>query len=124
MKKQINTIKAPGAIGPYSQAIESNGMVFISGQLGINPETSTLQEGVEAQTKQAMENMKAILDEAGLTFANVVKTTILVQDLADFATINEIYGSFLAEPFPARATFQVAKLPLSGLVEIEAIAVK
>lgn len=124
MKKQINTNNAPGAIGPYSQAIEVNGVVYISGQLGLDPETKSLKDGIEAQTKQAMDNLQAILVEAGLSFDNVVKTTILVQDLADFAIVNEIYGSYLQQPYPARATFQVAKLPLGGLVEIEAVAVK
>ncbi|WP_104578336.1 RidA family protein [Helicobacter felis] len=121
-KQQVNTEHAPKAIGPYSQAIKSGGFVFVSGQLGIDPKSGEFAGGIKEQTKQAMENMRAILQEAGLDFSAVVKTTILLKDLEDFAVVNEIYGSYFSEPYPARATFQVAKLPKDGLVEIEAIA--
>ncbi|WP_104750332.1 RidA family protein [Helicobacter cynogastricus] len=121
-KQQVNTNHAPKAIGPYSQAIKSSGFVFISGQLGIDPKSGEFTGGIKEQTTQAMENMRAILKEAGLDFSAVVKTIILLKNLEDFAVVNEIYGNYFKEPYPARATFQVAKLPKDGLVEIEAIA--
>lgn len=124
MKKVIFTEKAPKAVGPYSQAIEANGMLFISGQLGINPATGVMVEGVEAQTEQVLNNMKAILEAAGLSMQNVVKCTCLLKDMNDFKTINGIYGSFFTSEPPARAAYQVCRLPLDGLIEIEAIAVK
>ncbi|WP_121022389.1 RidA family protein [Helicobacter vulpis] len=120
--QKIHTDHAPKAIGPYSQAIKSGGFVFVSGQLGIDPKSAEFAGGIKEQTKQAMENMRAILKEAGLDFSAVVKTTILLKNLEDFGVVNEIYGSYFQEPYPARATFQVAKLPKDGLVEIEAIA--
>ncbi len=123
MKKVISTSNAPAAIGPYSQAIEAGGMVFISGQVPINPASAKVEETtIEGQSKQVMENLKAILTEAGLSFDHVIKSTILLQDLADFGTVNEIYGSYLSEPYPARATFQVARLPLDVKIEVEMIA--
>ncbi len=121
-KQQVHTDHAPKAIGPYSQAIKSTDLLFVSGQLGIDPQSGELREGIQNQTKQAMENMRAILKEAGLDFNAVVKTTILLKNLEDFAAVNEIYGSYFTQPYPARATYQVAKLPKDGLVEIEAIA--
>jgi len=125
MKKVISTKNAPAAIGPYSQAMEAGGMVFISGQVPINPASSKVEEtSIEGQAKQVMENLKAILTEAGLSFDNVIKSTILLQDLEDFGTVNEIYGSYLSEPYPARATFQVARLPLDVKIEIEMIAAR
>ncbi|WP_120945818.1 MULTISPECIES: RidA family protein [Helicobacter] len=124
MKIEICTQNAPKAIGPYSQAVVSHNLVFISGQLGIDPKSGEFTGGIKEQTKQAMENMRAILKEAGLDFSAVVKTTILLKNLEDFALVNEIYGGYFKEPYPARATFQVAKLPKDGLVEIEAIAQK
>ena len=125
MKTVIATKNAPAAVGPYSQAIEANGMVFTSGQLGLIPETGQLQEGVEAQARQALENIKAVLAEAGLTMDNVVKTTVLLADIVDFAKVNAIYAEYFTEgSYPARSAFQVAALPLGGLVEIETICVR
>jgi 2-iminobutanoate/2-iminopropanoate deaminase len=120
--KVISTKKAPAAVGPYSQAISANGLVFVSGQLGIDPATGKLVDGVEAQAEQALENMGAILAEAGLSFASVVKATVLLQSMDDFQKVNAIYAKRFPEQAPARAAFAVAKLPLGGLVEIEAIA--
>lgn len=125
MKKVIHSTLAPKAIGPYSQAIATNDLVFVSGQLGIDASTGEFKGAdIHSQTTQSMENIKAILKEAGLEMDSVVKTTILLKSLDDFAVVNEIYGSYFKEPYPARATFQVAKLPKDALVEIEAIAIK
>ncbi len=124
MNKVINSENAPKAIGPYSQAIEANGMLFISGQIPVNPATGKIVEGIEAQTKQVMENIGAILTEAGYTFKDVIKSTCLLSDMANFKTMNEIYGEYYKENPPARAAFAVKELPLSVMVEIETIAVK
>ncbi|WRC93590.1 RidA family protein [Helicobacter pylori] len=125
MKEVIHSTLAPKAIGPYSQAITTNDLVFVSGQLGIDASTGEFKGAdIHSQTTQSMENIKAILKEAGLGMDSVVKTTILLKSLDDFAVVNEIYGSYFTEPYPARATFQVAKLPKDALVEIEAIAIK
>ncbi len=125
MKEVIYSTLAPKAIGPYSQAIATNDLVFVSGQLGIDASTGEFKgTDVHSQTTQSMENIKAILKEAGLGMDSVVKTTILLKSLDDFSVVNEIYGSYFKEPYPARATFQVAKLPKDALVEIEAIAIK
>ncbi|MGN8433263.1 RidA family protein [Helicobacter pylori] len=125
MKEVIHSTLAPKAIGPYSQAIATNDLVFVSGQLGIDASTGEFKgTDIHSQTTQSMENIKAILKEAGLGMDSVVKTTILLKNLDDFAVVNEIYGSYFTEPYPARATFQVAKLPKDALVEIEAIAIK
>lgn len=125
MKEVIHSTLAPKAIGPYSQAIATNDLVFISGQLGIDAGTGEFKgTDIHSQTTQSMENIKAILKEAGLGMDSVVKTTILLKSLDDFSVVNEIYGSYFKEPYPARATFQVAKLPKDALVEIEAIAIK
>ncbi|ACD48424.1 RidA family protein [Helicobacter pylori] len=125
MKEVIHSTLAPKAIGPYSQAIATNDLVFVSGQLGIDASTGEFKgTDIHSQTTQSMENIKAILKEAGLGMDSVVKTTILLKSLDDFAVVNEIYGSYFKEPYPARATFQVAKLPKDALVEIEAIAIK
>ncbi len=125
MKEVIHSTLAPKAIGPYSQAIATNDFVFVSGQLGIDASTGEFKGAdIHSQTTQSMENIKAILKEAGLGMDSVVKTTILLKSLDDFAVVNEIYGSYFKEPYPARATFQVAKLPKDALVEIEAIAIK
>ncbi|STO73406.1 Endoribonuclease [Helicobacter pylori] len=125
MKEVIHSTLAPKAIGPYSQAIATNDLVFVSGQLGIDVSTGEFKGAdIHSQTTQSMENIKAILKEAGLGMDSVVKTTILLKSLDDFAVVNGIYGSYFKEPYPARATFQVAKLPKDALVEIEAIAVK
>ncbi|MGL2604716.1 RidA family protein [Helicobacter pylori] len=125
MKEVIHSTLAPKAIGPYSQAIVTNDLVFVSGQLGIDASTGEFKgTDIHSQTTQSMENIKAILKEANLGMDSVVKTTILLKSLDDFAVVNEIYGSYFTEPYPARATFQVAKLPKDALVEIEAIAIK
>ncbi|MGN8535529.1 RidA family protein [Helicobacter pylori] len=125
MKEVIHSALAPKAIGPYSQAIATNDLVFVSGQLGIDASTGEFKGAdIHSQTTQSMENIKAILKEAGLGMDSVVKTTILLKSLDDFSVVNEIYGSYFKEPYPARATFQVAKLPKDALVEIEAIAIK
>ncbi|GAA7369067.1 RidA family protein [Helicobacter pylori] len=125
MKEIIHSTLAPKAIGPYSQAIATNDLVFVSGQLGIDASTGEFKgTDIHSQTTQSMENIKAILKEAGLGMDSVVKTTILLKSLDDFSVVNEIYGSYFKEPYPARATFQVAKLPKDALVEIEAIAIK
>ncbi|MCQ2924673.1 RidA family protein [Helicobacter pylori] len=125
MKEVIHSTLAPKAIGPYSQAIATNDLVFVSGQLGIDASTGEFKGAdIHSQTIQSMENIKAILKEAGLGMDSVVKTTILLKSLDDFAVVNGIYGSYFKEPYPARATFQVAKLPKDALVEIEAIAIK
>ncbi len=125
MKEVIHSTLAPKAIGPYSQAIATNDLVFVSGQLGIDVSTGEFKGAdIHSQTTQSMENIKAILKEAGLGMDSVVKTTILLKSLDDFAVVNGIYGSYFKEPYPARATFQVAKLPKDALVEIEAIAIR
>jgi len=124
MKRIIHTDQAPKAIGPYSQAIEVNGMLFISGQIPVIPETGQIPEGIEAQTEQVMKNIGAILKEAGCGFENVVKSTCLLSDMANFKAMNEIYGKYYAVNPPARAAFAVKALPLNVLVEIETIAVK
>ena len=123
--KAISTKNAPAAIGPYSQAIEAGGMVFASGQLPIDPATGTFPEGgIKEQTRQSILNAKAILEEAGCSLSNVVKTTVLLSDIADFAAMNEVYASFFSEPFPARSAFAVRDLPKGALIEIEMIAAK
>ncbi|MCQ2717781.1 RidA family protein [Helicobacter pylori] len=125
MKEVIHSTLAPKAIGPYSQAIATNDLVFVSGQLGIDASTGEFKGAdIHSQTTQSMENIKAILKEAGLGMDSVVKTTILLKNLDDFSVVNGIYGSYFKEPYPARATFQVAKLPKDALVEIEAIAIR
>ena len=125
MKQQINTAAAPAAIGPYSQAIEANGIVFVSGQLPIDPATGAFAEGgIKELTRQSLTNMKAILAEAGLTMANVVKTTVFLADMADFAEMNEVYASFFEGVCPARSAVAVKTLPKGARVEIECIAVR
>lgn len=123
--KTIQTTKAPAAIGPYSQAVEANGFVFASGQLGINPATGEFVEGdVQAQTRQALTNARAIMNEAGLDLKNVIKTTVFLSDMANFAAMNEIYAEFFSEPYPARSAVAVKTLPKNALVEVECIAVR
>lgn len=124
MKEIIVAENAPAAIGPYSHAVVINDMVFTSGQLGLIPETGKLPEDVEAQTEQALINLRNVLKASGTDMEHVVKTTVFVQDLADFAKVNAIYAKFFATNPPARSCVQVAKLPAGGLVEIEAVAVK
>ncbi|CAM4521759.1 MAG: RidA family protein [Paenibacillus macerans] len=123
-KQAISTTSAPGAIGPYSQGVGLGDLVFTSGQLGLVPETGQFAEGVQAQTAQALRNVKAVLEAAGSGLDKVVKTTVFLKDMNDFAQVNEVYGSFFAEPYPARSAVEVARLPKDGLVEIEVIAVK
>ncbi len=124
MKKAISTTKAPGAIGPYSQAIDAGSFVFISGQIPVNPETGNIPDGITAQTAQSISNIKAILAEAGLSVDNVVKTTVFLANMGDFAAMNEVYAANFTSPFPARSAVAVKDLPKQVLVEIEVIAVK
>ena len=125
MNKVINTDKAPKAIGPYSQAIlAGNGMLFISGQIPVNPETGKIPETITEQTEQVFKNIEAILTEAGYTFKDVVKTTCLLNSMDDFAAMNEVYAKYYNEMLPARAAYAVEKLPMGVLVEIETIAYK
>ena len=121
-KKIISTTNAPAAIGPYSQAVKLGPALLTSGQLGIDPATGELPEGVKAQTEQSMRNIGALLHEAGLDYSNVIKTTVFVKDLKDFAVVNEVYASFFTGDYPARSCVQVAALPKDALVEIEVIA--
>lgn len=124
MREVINSKKAPAAIGPYSQAVKVNGFLFISGQLPMDPETMEIVDGdIQQQTKQSIENIKAILEEAGLNLNNVIKTTVFIKDMEDFSKINEVYGSYFNENKPARACIEVAKIPKDAGVEIEAIAI-
>lgn len=124
MKTVVTTKKAPGAIGPYSQAIKAGGFLFLSGQIPVDPTSSAVVEGgIEAQTIQALENLKAILTDQGLTLDNVVKTTVYLIDLNDFQVMNGIYGDYFKGETPARATVQVARLPKEVMIEIDAIAV-
>lgn len=122
MKQAINANNAPEAIGPYSHVVKAGNMVFTSGQLGINPEDGKLADGVEAQTIQALANLKSVLEAAGASMESIVKTTVFVMDMADFPKVNKLYGMLIPMPFPARSCVQVAKLPAGALVEIEAIA--
>ena len=122
MKKVVATTNAPGAIGPYSQAIIAGDNMYISGQLPIDPATGELAEAcIKCQTKQSLKNIQAILESEGLSMKNVVKTTVLMQNIGDFAAMNEVYAEFFTEECPARAAYEVAKLPKGALVEIEAI---
>ena len=126
MKERINTSNAPAAIGPYSQAIDSShGLIFVSGQLPIDPATGSFPEGgVKEQTRQSLTNAKAILEAAGLSLDNVVKTTVFLADMGDFAAMNEVYAQFFSEPFPARSAVAVKTLPKNALVEVECIAAR
>ena len=124
MKQIISTPNAPQAIGPYSQAVEANGFVFVSGQIPIVPATGQMPDGIEAQTEQVMRNIGAILEVAGLTYSNVVKTTVLLKSIAYFATMNGIYAKYFTADCPARAAFEVAALPKGALIEVEVIAAK
>jgi len=125
MKKVISTDKAPQAIGPYSQAVETNGTLYISGQVPIDPATGKVVEGgIKEQTEQVMKNIGAILEAAGYSYADVVKSTCLLSDMANFKDMNEVYGSYYKQDPPARAAFAVKELPLGVMVEIETIAVK
>ena len=124
MKKVISTKAAPAAIGPYSQAIDLGNMVFISGQIPVNPATGEIPEGIKAQTAQSISNIKAILAEAGLSIDNVVKTTVFLADMSLFGEMNEVYGAEFTDPYPARSAVDVRELPKQVLVEIETIAVR
>jgi len=124
MKKVIATTKAPGAIGPYSQAIDTGTFVFISGQIPVNPATGEIPEGIKAQASQSLANVKAILAEAGLSVDNVVKTTVFLADMNDFTTMNEVYAEAFTAPYPARSAVAVKTLPKNVLVEVEVIAVR
>lgn len=122
--RAVTTDGAPSALGSYSQAIDTGKLVFVAGQIGLDPQTRELAAGVEAQAERAMRNILAVLDAAGLTMTDVAKTTILLADIADFEAVNAVYARFIGDPPPARATFAVAALPRGALVEIEAVAVR
>ena len=124
MKTIVNTTNAPAPIGPYSQAVKAGNFLFVSGQIPANPATGEIvSDNIKAEAKQVMENIKAILTEAGIGFGNVVKTTIFLKDMQDFAQVNEVYGSYFTEAFPARETVQVAGLPKNVNVEISVTAI-
>ena len=124
MKKAIHASGAPAAVGPYVHAVEANWLIFTSGQLGLIPETGELPEGVEAQAHQSLKNLAAVLEAAGSSLGHVVKTNVFLDDINDFAKVNEVYAQYFQGEPPARSCVQAAKLPKGGLVEIEAIAVK
>lgn len=124
MKKVVKTDLAPGAIGPYSQGIDLGDIIFFSGQIPLVPATGEMPEGIEAQAKQAFENVKGLLESQGLDFSHVVKTTVFLDNMDDFNTVNGIYAEYFVEPFPARSAVEVAKLPKGALIEVEIIATK
>ena len=124
MKQQISSTKGPKALGPYSAGIAIEGLVFLSGQLGADTKENLVSEDVVGQTKKAFENMGVLLEVYGLTYDDIVKTTVLLSDMNDFAKVNEEYAKYFNEPFPARSCFEVAKLPKNAKVEIECIAIK
>ena len=124
MKKIVHTDRAPKAVGPYSQAVEVDGVLYVSGQLPVNPDDGTIPATIEEQTARALENVGAILREAGYTFQHVVKSTVLLTDMEDFAAMNGVYATYYTEDMPARVCYQVAKLPMGVKVEIEIVAVK
>ena len=124
MKQAVHTEKAPAAIGPYSQAILANGFVYVSGQIPVDPATGSFAEGgISGQTEQSIKNLKAILEQAGSGLDKVVKTTVFLTDMNDFAAMNAVYARYFTEPFPARAAVEVGRLPKDALVEIECVAV-
>ncbi|MDR0696223.1 MAG: RidA family protein [Christensenellaceae bacterium] len=124
MKKAVYSSNAPEAIGPYSQGIKAGSLLFLSGQLPIDPKTGLLKEGIQEQTTQVLNNISAILESEQLTINDVLKTTVFLKNLSDFSAMNEIYAKFFAEPYPSRSTVEVAALPKNALVEIECIAIK
>ena len=124
MKKIIASPLAPKAVGPYSQAVEAGGALYISGQLPVDGATGKMAEGIEAQTRQSLDNLGHILREAGYDYSNVVKTTVLLQSIGDFAAMNSVYAGYFTSEMPARICFEVAALPMGALVEIDAVAVK
>ena len=124
MKKVIASPLAPKAVGPYSQAIEANDTLYVSGQLPIDGSTGKMAEGIEAQTRQSLDNLGHILREAGMDYSTVVKTTVLLDNIADFAAMNAVYATYFSSEMPARMCYEVAKLPMGALVEIDAVAVR
>lgn len=124
MKKEISSLSAPKAIGPYSQAILSGDTLYVSGNIPVNPSDGGIPDGIEAQTKQVFENMKAVLKEAGMDFSDVVKTTAFLTDLNNFAAFNALYSDYFIAPYPARSCVEVSKLPKDVLVEVECVAKK
>lgn len=124
MKHIISTVNAPAAIGPYSQAIEVNGMIYTSGQLPVDPKSGQAPSGIEAQTEQVMKNMKMLLEAAGSSMEQVIKTTVFIKDMEDFGKINEIYAAYFKSDCPARSCVEVARLPKDVLIEMEAVAAK
>ena len=124
MKQSINVNGAPAAVGPYVHAVKTGNMIFISGQLGLNPADGTLPEGIEAQTHQALKNLGAVLEAAGVGYEDVVRTMVFLDNMDDFATVNAIYAEYFKDAAPARSCVEVARLPKGGLIEIEAIAAK
>ncbi len=122
MKKAVVTDKAPGAIGPYSQGIKIGDFYYFSGQLPIDPKTNMMPEGIKEQTKQSLENVKGLLESVGLDLSHVVKTTVFLDNMDDFADMNEVYATYFKEPYPARSAVEVARVPKGALVEIEVIA--
>src|SRR2546423_6981920 len=122
-KEFIHTVSAPAAIGPYSQAIRAGNTVYLSGQIGLDPQTGNLREGIEAQTRQVIDNLQAVAIAAGGSLDDIVKLTLLLADLGDFATVNAIMASRFRQPYPARATYQVAALPKAGRIEVEGVLV-
>ncbi len=124
MSKVISTDKAPAAIGPYSQAIEVNGMVFTSGVIPVNPQTGVIPETIEEQANQAFSNLRNLIEASGTTIDKVIKTTVFIKEMNDFGRINEIYSQYFKEPFPARSCVEVARLPKDVMIEVEAVAVK
>lgn len=123
-KKVIATTNAPAAIGPYSQAIDVNGMIFTSGQIPVNPADGSIPEGIEAQAKQALTNVSNLLEAAGSSMSDIIKTVVFIKDMNDFAKVNEVYAGFFESDFPARSCVEVARLPKDVLIEVEAIAVR
>jgi 2-iminobutanoate/2-iminopropanoate deaminase len=123
-KEEVSTNQAPGAIGPYSQAVISGDFVYCSGQIGLNPESGEMAEGLEAQAEQVFANVRAVLQAAGCTMDDVIKTTVFMKDMNDFAKVNELYGKKIQEPYPARSAVEAARLPKDALVEVEVIARK
>lgn len=124
MVKEIHTNQAPAAIGPYSQAIQAGDFIYVSGQIGVDPKSGNVVDGIDKQTHQVLKNLQAILTEAGTDFSQVVKFTIYLTSIEDFTVVNEIYGSYLQKPYPARATVEVSHLPKDVLVEMDAVVYK
>ena len=122
MKKQISTVNAPEALGPYSQALIVNGILYVSGQIPINPATGEISSDISEQTRQSMENIKAILTEAGVDFSKIIRCGIFIKNMDDFSKINEVYSAYFTQPYPVRVTVEVARLPKDVMIEIDAIA--